>query len=233
MKKTLSVICALMMCFAVAGCGNTKSNNNTAATTGTTTTTSKATTTKAETTTTTTPVPETTSTTTTPVTTSATTTTTTAAPKADVYDLFDISNGKYNLMFVGQNSVGGLQYIFFAKYIGKKEIKYATCLYSMYNAVNDPAYDDITNKSKFSVKSIGPVQKGQYILDLSCDTPSIYCKTASKLSLDSINLEYMDGTEDYIELGWVVDEFLPEEELNVRWTGIWTFIEQQFPDIFN
>ncbi|MBR1765303.1 MAG: hypothetical protein IJ746_07915 [Ruminococcus sp.] len=28
MKKTLSVICALMMCFAVVGCGNTESNTN-------------------------------------------------------------------------------------------------------------------------------------------------------------------------------------------------------------
>ena len=36
MKKALSVICALMMCFTVASCGKTESNNNTVATSVTT-----------------------------------------------------------------------------------------------------------------------------------------------------------------------------------------------------
>lgn len=67
MKKYLMVICALMMCFAVAGCGNTEgtNKNNANSSAANEATTSNATTTKPETTT------------------KEETTTTTAAPKID------------------------------------------------------------------------------------------------------------------------------------------------------
>lgn len=181
MKRLLSILCAMTICLSLAGCGeaiNSNDQNNQVLQHTTTTKTTE-------------------STTTTTTTTTKKVTTTTAPEYKSFFDFTKtVIIDEMMMFFVGTNSVGGLQYVFAAEYTGDKEIKYYTITYSMTNAVGDPAKDDIKHKSSFSKKYIGPLKKGDYILDISKDDPSVYCKVVDKISLDTINIEYMDGTEE-------------------------------------
>ena len=69
----------------------------------------------------------------------------------------------------------------------------------MYNSVDDPAYDDITNRSTFSVKVIGPLKQNEVFIDMSSGSPKVYCSVCDQLQVDTIEFEYDDKTTDVID----------------------------------
>jgi len=227
MKKLLSLAMAFCLSLGcLTGCGETTNAGNnggeaTAATTATTTTTAATTTTtQAETTTTTT--------------TTKATTTTTAQREVDLGQLFDLNLS--NIIFIGHNSAGGLQYLLFMKYIGSKEIKYYTIDFDMYNSVMDPAYDDITRNNTFSVRTAGPAKCGDYLMLFEKDNPSEYCSTCYYLSVTKIELEYMDGTKDVSYIESKASNYMLENSIskcNDAWTNVFLILKEQYPDFVN
>lgn len=150
---------------------------------------------------------------------------TTAPPKH--LQRSDIFSGNVIYYMITPNSADGLQYIWADKYTGTKTVNYYTCNYKMENSVGDPAYDDIRGSSTFSVKTVGPVNNGDYMIDISGDDPSAYCGVCSTLYLESIELEYSDGTTDTVDYNW----YVPEQ--NATWTNVWVAIQNNTPDFYN
>ncbi len=120
-------------------------------------------------------------------------------------DVFDTSD-KPIFELYQPNSAGGLQYFWADKYIGDMTINYYILHFEMYNAVDDPAYDEIKKQSTFTVKMIGPVESGEYLAAMSISDPDVYCETCEKLELREIELEYDDGTTATVEYGWYTTE---------------------------
>lgn len=161
-----------------------------------------------------------------------TTTVTTAKSSTNIVnmrDVFDIDNNSM-MEFLGKNSVSGLQYIFFAKYINEKRIKYFTFNYSMYNSVDDPAYDSITGKSTFSKKYSGPTEKDDFIIDISDN--SVYSKSCEKLQLDSIILEYFDGTTDLIMFNVCIGRKWYGNITNEDWSLTLGSLMDRYPELY-
>lgn len=117
--------------------------------------------------------------------TTTTTTTTTAIAAKNVFSSPSIFN--YSV-----NSADGIKLTWMANYLGDKTIKYYTVNISTYNAVGDPSYDQISGKSKFSQKYVGPVAKGEEIVMFNLFT---YQSALHKIVIDSVDIEYMDGTK--------------------------------------
>lgn len=159
--------------------------------------------------------------------TTTTTTTTTTIPKKTISDVFEYEPVLYLLW---PNSAGGLQYWCFTKYIGSKQIKYYTIFYEMFNSVGDPAYDDIKGLSVFSTKTSGPVDPGNYIVDISDDRPVVYCWNCDRLQINTIELEYMDGTKDTIDVGW---SYGMQTDSSLGFTNIVNSIRSDYPDYYN
>ena len=158
------------------------------------------------------------------------TTTTTTAPALNAADFFAL-NTLY-LELLPNNSAGGLQYVMGMKYTGSKEIKYYTLHFSMYNSVDDPAYSDIGNDSTFSVRTSGPIKPGECVVDISKESPRVYCNVIEKLSLDSIDLEYFDGTVDSIAINEKVVQNNSSRDLDSAWTSAINKLERKCPEIF-
>ena len=98
-----------------------------------------------------------------------------------------------------KNSVDGIQVRWLAKNNTNKTINYYTTNYFMYNAVGDPAYDEITGKPYFSIKTVGPVYPGEFLIDYTGKHEAeAYSKLCSEIYLYSINLEYGDGTKETV-----------------------------------
>ena len=95
----------------------------------------------------------------------------------------------------GQNSVGLVELNWTADNNSGKTIKYYTVTCYYYNAVGDPARNDITGKTSYTVKYVGPVEPGGMLLvgDIG------YCDICSEVVVGEITLEYTDGTTD---TGW-------------------------------
>ena len=225
MKKLLSFAVVFCLSFGcLTGCGETSNtgNNGGEATAATTTTTAATTTTTAATTTTT--QAETT-------TKATTTTTATTTTPVTLGELIDFNNA--NFQFIGHNSASGLEYVFFAKYIGEKQLKYFTIYYQMYNSVDDPAYDSISGKPMFSVKTAGPVNKNQYISDIQKNTPKIYSEVCSKLNLYRIEFEFMDGTLYTFDFDWPAQEITANyREVDDTWIEVLTYIKEDYSDYY-
>ncbi|MBQ6675107.1 MAG: hypothetical protein IJM75_03155 [Ruminococcus sp.] len=223
MKKILCFAIAFFLSFGcLTGCGDTSNgdyvDDGNEDTEVTTTTTSAITTTAP------------TETTTTTTTTEMTTTTLTTTP-VTLGELIDFNNA--NFQYIGHNSASGLQYVFFAKYIGEKQLKYFTCYYKMYNSVDDSAYDSISGKSMFSVKTAGPVNKNQYISDIQKNTPKIYSEVCSKLNLYRIEFEFMDGTLYTYDFDWPVQEITANyREVNDTWIDVYTYFKDYYQDYY-
>lgn len=97
------------------------------------------------------------------------------------------------------NSAGGLQFLWAHKYMGTKEVKYYTLYIKLYNAVGDEVEDEIKGNSQIKLKMIGPINPGEYLLATSSRDPLLYCSLCDKITIEKIELEYMDGTKDMIE----------------------------------
>ena len=95
----------------------------------------------------------------------------------------------------GKNSVGLVNLAWTANNISEKRIKYysVTCYY--YNSVGDLAKNDITGKSSYTVKFVGPVEPngGMIVSEIG------YCSICDEVLIGEITLEYMDGT---VDTGW-------------------------------
>jgi hypothetical protein len=105
----------------------------------------------------------------------------------DLNTIFD----KPSLFAFDTNSANGVRIALMANYKGSKTINYYTVNFSAYNAVGDPIVDEITGKSKFSIKAVGPVQTGEPICLYDIFAYSAVC---SKIVIDSIDIQYADGT---------------------------------------
>jgi ABC-type enterochelin transport system substrate-binding protein len=201
MKKQIAGMVALVLSLTMfSACGTQENSTNTYSTTVTTTT---SVTTK---TTTTTP-----------------TATTTVKQNLSRDDVFD------NCIFylISSNSVGGLQYIWADKYLGTKTVNYYTLYFEMYNSVDDPAYDEIKNQSTYTVKTVGPVESGEYMIILSRDNPDVYCNICSKLIITKIVLEYADGTTDTVDYGWSVTK------QDATWSAVFNSLKTNEPEFYN
>lgn len=80
-----------------------------------------------------------------------------------------------------------------------KEVKYYTLYIKLYNAVGDEVEDEIKGNSQIKLKMIGPINPGEYMLAISSQDPLLYCSLCDKITIEKIELEYMDGTKDMIE----------------------------------
>jgi hypothetical protein len=89
------------------------------------------------------------------------------------------------------NSANGVNLDWWADNLSGKIIKYCTLTVSTYNAVGDPSYDEINGKSKFSLKIVGPVNPGGSI---GWNGLFSYQPVVSKIVIDELYLEFMDGT---------------------------------------
>lgn len=96
------------------------------------------------------------------------------------------------------NTADGVKLTWVAKNLTNKTIKYYTLKISTYNAVGDPSYDDMSRKSKFSQRYVGPVKPGETLVFYDLFT---YQQALSTITIDEIVLEYMDGTKETIQYG--------------------------------
>lgn len=98
-----------------------------------------------------------------------------------------------------RNSVDGIFVGWMAENLSGKTINYYTVRISLYNSVGDPAYDSITGKNTINMKFVGPVQpKGKLAL---YDVVG-YSSVCSKVTIDSIYLEFADGTSSEYYYGY-------------------------------
>lgn len=124
----------------------------------------------------------------------------------DRSEYFSFELGKYAIMLLPPNSVGGLQFNWIQKYIGPKVIKYYTLRFELKNGVGDPAYDDITNKSKFEMKIEGPVEPNGYVTAMSKDDPWLYCDMAQEMDITTVELEFTDGERVTVQYDMALKE---------------------------
>ncbi len=108
--------------------------------------------------------------------------------------------GKPDTLSFSMNSVGGISFHWVHDYIGSKKINYITINYTLYDAVGNPTPDDIRRKSTDSIRLIGPFKRNSTI-DFTSDV-FVYCDVCSKISFDSIYLEYADGTTAKLVYAW-------------------------------
>ena len=141
----------------------------------------------------------------------------------------DFFTGTPAFYLIQPNFAGGIQYLWGDKYIGEKDVKYCTLHYSMENSVGDPAYDEINNQSTYTVKVAGPVTSGHYLMDISNDTPNVYCSMLDTLFLDTIDLEFTDGTSVTVYYGY----YVKQQYSNNGFYGILNAIQQNYPDFLN
>ena len=225
MKRRFTSL-TFLICFAIlfSSCGAVSGNSSNEDEEIAETTTTTVTTAEETTTTTTTETTTTTTTTTKPQTT--TTTTTTTAKKVESSDVFSDDRSLYLLK---PNSAGGLQFLWFNKYIGEKTVNYVTVNFEMINSVDDPAYDTITGKSSFSIRAVGPLTTGGYAYAESRGNPVAYCETCSKLRITTIELEYADKTKDIIDYYSSWDIWNYESD----WTDVFLSIQEYYTDFTN
>jgi hypothetical protein len=120
------------------------------------------------------------------------------APGADVTGLYgSVITGGFSFK---TNSVNGVEVSWIARNNTGKEIKYYTLFFAMYNPVGDPAYCRIKKEYKIKSAYVGPVKEGGYLITF--DNLIGYSAACSKIVLESIYLEYMDGTNESIEYGY-------------------------------
>jgi hypothetical protein len=93
------------------------------------------------------------------------------------------------------NSAGGVDLHINWKNNSDKVIKYAVFVVRPYNAVNDQVSSRIGDKSVFRGQEVGPFKKGQGSIDGYSWECAWYNNTIKTVKIDSVEIEYMDGTE--------------------------------------
>lgn len=102
-----------------------------------------------------------------------------------------------------KNFLDGIEVVWGATNTSGKVINYYTINYSFFNAVGDPAYDEITDLSTRKINVVGPVQPGGYICDSGI---AGYVPVCHSIRVDSIDLEYADGSTESIVCGQYIYE---------------------------
>lgn len=111
----------------------------------------------------------------------------------EVKDIYTSPDYYYGDNFYAEvNSAGGVKVNWCANNIYDKTIKYIHITMRLYNAVGDKIVDDFGN-SQFTETIIGPIEPGEGFRHYS-DTPFTYTYNCSKLSIEEVDIEYMDGT---------------------------------------
>jgi len=80
-----------------------------------------------------------------------------------------------------------------------KTINYYTITFHFYNPVGDEAYSEITGSATKKITWVGPVAPGE---DLVVFTIVDYVPVCSKVQIDTIKLDYSDGTSETGWYGW-------------------------------
>lgn len=97
------------------------------------------------------------------------------------------------------NYVGGRDISFHFKNINKeKTIKYLDFSVTFYNAVGDKAYDEIRSYATFNGRITGPIKPNGSNYNSYFFECAIYNYQAKTMVLNSISIEYMDGSTLYI-----------------------------------
>lgn len=122
--------------------------------------------------------------------TAATTPTTTTKPAASTKKISDPSTFNYSI-----NSADGIKVTWLAVNNTGKTINYYTLNMSTYNAVGDPSYDELTGKSTFSLKYVGPVKNGEQMAAFQIFT---YQAALHTIKINTIDLVYSDGTKETV-----------------------------------
>lgn len=113
------------------------------------------------------------------------------------WDLSVGHNGVYGWE-KGPNSAGGCSVRFSFKNETGEVIKYASFLFTPYNAVGDVVKCSITNKSLDGVRYTGPVAIGDTVKFCIWEN-AWYNHTISEVKLSHVYIEYMNGTKEKIE----------------------------------
>jgi len=92
------------------------------------------------------------------------------------------------------NSADGITLYWDAPNLTTKPVKYYTVDLYTYNAVGDPAYDEINRQCKFSLKMVGITNPGQNFLIYDLFSYNPLC---AKIAIGNITIEYMDGTIEH------------------------------------
>ena len=110
-----------------------------------------------------------------------------------------IPNGLYFKL----DSANGVRVRWSALNNTNKTINYFTTTYYMYNPVGDPAYDIVSGQSYFERRLVGPVYPGEWLVNFTGqnDLPEAYSSLCEAVVLDTIKLEYSDGTSETIYYG--------------------------------
>lgn len=110
-----------------------------------------------------------------------------------------IPNGLYFKL----DSANGVRVRWSALNNTNKTINYYTTTYYMYNPVGDPAYDIVSGQSYFERRLVGPVYPGEWLVNFTGqnDLPPAYSSLCEAVVLDTIKLEYSDGTSEIIYYG--------------------------------
>ncbi|PWV98008.1 hypothetical protein DFQ01_11990 [Paenibacillus cellulosilyticus] len=95
----------------------------------------------------------------------------------------------------GVNSVGGITLTWRASNLSGKTINYYTVNISTFNPVGDPSYDRHSNESTFRIRYVGPVEPNE---ELGVFHLFTYQGALHTVVIDSIDLEYADGTEEHV-----------------------------------
>lgn len=119
------------------------------------------------------------------------------APGENLFPPLDDAYFRKNCFYFTESYLDRVSVTWIGNNYTGKEIKYFTVNFAMYNAVGDPAYCTIKRTNKASVTTVGPVPANS-VLCVS-DFSLGYTAVCSKVVLESLDLEYMDGTKEHIE----------------------------------
>lgn len=110
------------------------------------------------------------------------------------------------------NSANGVEITWGAKKTSQKTINYYTINYTFINPVGDLAYDEITDSAKRSKKFVGPIKIGECIIDYGIIGYVPACHT---VRIDSVYLEFADGTTELVNCGQCVYE-LKDSDASIK-----------------
>ena len=119
----------------------------------------------------------------------------------------------------------------FMRYIGDKAVKNYTFNYIMYTEDYSEALDTATGKNTVSVKIEKPVKTGEYLWDISRETPHMYCKDCEHFLLDSLEIEYEDGTKNTFECHREFENFPGSNSLESSWNGWIKSLKEKYTDL--
>ncbi|WP_052429545.1 hypothetical protein [Paenibacillus borealis] len=97
------------------------------------------------------------------------------------------------------NSADAIKLTWEAYNLTGKTINYYTAHISTYNPVGDPSYDQLSGKSNFLVKYVGPVGPDETLFIYSDFT---YQNTLDRIIIDQLTLQYDDGTTETFDYGY-------------------------------